>query len=48
MGEKPQIPSSLVSELEVFLRGKNKEVGMNHLLVILLNYSFRSQDVFNL
>ena len=48
MGDKPQIHSNLTFELGVFLKGKNKEAGINHRLVTFLNRNFRGQDVSSL
>ena len=38
-------PPTFFPKVGVFLKGKNEETGMNHLLVTFLNLSFENEDV---
>lgn len=48
VGDKSQIHSNLVFEFGPFLKGKNKEAGVNRLLATFLNHTLGSQDVSGL
>lgn len=41
-------PPTSLPKVGVFLKEKNEETGMNHLLVTFLNFSFGHQGVFRL